>query len=110
MRKRRALISVIVGLFVFFAFTIMAAKPGRGESITVTTYYPAPHGVYKTLKASELILEPLDEAPAEPVEGMIFFSSGKGVDSEDNRIAKGVWICSEGHWYPLMILEERIKE
>lgn len=107
MRKRRVLTSVIVGLFVFFAFTIMAVRPGRGESITVTTYYPAPHGVYKTLKVSELILEPLDEAPTEPVEGMIFFSSGKGKDAEGNRIAKGIWVCSDGHWYPLMIVEER---
>ena len=109
MKKRKFLISVVVGLFVFFAFTVIAAKPGKGEDITVTTYYPSPHGVYKTLKASELILEPLDEAPAEPVTGMIFFSSGKGVDPKGNRIAKGIWICSEEHWYPLMLLEERIK-
>ena len=109
MRSRRILISMILGLFVFFAFSVGAAKLGKGENITVTTYYPSPHGVYKTLKASELILEPLDEAPAEPVTGMIFFSSGKGTDPKGNRIAKGVWICSEEHWYPLMLLEERIK-
>jgi len=110
MKKGRVLISVIVGLFVFFAFTVITAESGKGENITVTTYYPSPHGVYKTLKASELILELLDEAPTEPVEGMIFFSSGEGIDAEGNRIAKGIWVCSDGHWYPLMILEERIRE
>lgn len=110
MRKRRVLISVILGLFVLFLFAGGAAKPGKGENITVTTYYPSPHGVYKTIEASELILEPLDEAPAEPVDGMIFFSSGAGADSEDNGIAKGIWVCSEGQWYPLVILEERISK
>ena len=108
MKKRNFLISLVVGLFVFFAFTVIAAKPGKGEDITVTTYYPSPHGVYRTLKASELILEPQDKVPVKPVDGMIFFSSGKGKDPEGNRITKGIWVCSGEHWYPLMILEDRL--
>jgi len=110
MMKKKFLILVVVGLFVFLTFTVIAAKPGKGEDITVTTYYPSPHGVYRTLKASELILEPQDKVPVKPVDGMMFFSTGKSKDPEGNRIAKGIWVCSGGHWYPLMILEDRISE
>lgn len=75
MRKKKVLVSIILGLFVFFAFVISTIKPVSAENITVTTYYPSPHGVYKALNVSELMLKPLDEAPEDPVEGMIFFQA-----------------------------------
>ena len=109
MKKRRVLIPIILGFFVFSAFIISAAKPGNCENITVTTYYPSPNGVYRTLNVSELLLKPLDQAPEDPVEGMIFFSSGKGKDDKGNKIEKGIWVCANERWYPLMILEERTK-
>ncbi|MDP8290269.1 MAG: hypothetical protein P9M02_04825 [Candidatus Susulua stagnicola] len=109
MRKKKILVSAILGFFVFIAFVVSVAKTGNGENLTVTTYYPSPHGVYKTLNVSELILKPLDKAPKDPVEGMIFFSSGKGEDDMGNKIDKGIWVCSGARWYPLALLEERIK-
>jgi len=110
MKRRIILISIILGLFVFFALNVNAEEQRKGESITITTYYPSPYGVYKTLKTSELILKPLDAAPAEPVEGMLFFSNGEGKDDEGNKIVKGVWVYADNYWYPLMILEKIIRK
>ncbi|MCK4912168.1 MAG: hypothetical protein KAS05_00415 [Candidatus Omnitrophica bacterium] len=110
MRKRKVLVPIVLGLFVLFAFIVSTTKPAIGENLTVTTYYPSPHGVYKALNVSELILKPLDEVPTEPTEGMIFYSTGKAKDDKGNKIDKGIWICSGDRWYPLMLLEERTKK
>jgi len=85
-------------LFMFFIVLLMICPSGFAldqEEITLTTYYPAPHGNYSTLQAESfetdrigvgsgisaptdngvIRLEPRDTAPAEEVPGNIYYQN-----------------------------------
>lgn len=50
--QRKCFLILIISLFCNLALTAFsfAQSTGQGESITLTTYYPSPYGVYKTLR------------------------------------------------------------
>jgi len=45
-------------LIVFLSMTTLAFAQGESEQLTITTYYPSPYGVYKTLR-----IFPYNDAP-----------------------------------------------
>lgn len=66
------------------------------EQLTLTTYYPAPYGAYKTMKADILHVERTQQAEHDSVtkeEGMIICDDG------DNTLKR--WDSSAGDWVPL---------
>lgn len=91
--------AIIIGLFPALA----QAEKEKTETITITTYYPAPYGAYKELRTNQLIITPQDTIPAKPVEGMIFFSNGSVKDEQDELMQKGLWVYMEDTWYPLAV-------
>ena len=94
MKKYVFILFVVIGFISFFSFA---------EDITITTYYPAPYGVYKSVKLHNLVFEPQDTVPDEPTDGMLFFSSGKPKDSKGEPFYRGLWIYFDRHWRPIAI-------
>ena len=106
MSKNGFTISARTVFFVLLVLTFSSIKNTKGESLTITTYYPSPFGVYNRLKTNELIIQPREYPPENPVEGMLFFSTGEDKNSKVSKMPKGIWIYANHHWYPLVLLEE----
>lgn len=69
------------------------------EQVTLSTYYPAPYGVYKQLQAQNLILPPTTSVPQNPAPGTIFYSDGI-VGPPD--FEKGLWMWNGEEWERLI--------
>ncbi|MCX5707442.1 MAG: H-type lectin domain-containing protein [Candidatus Omnitrophica bacterium] len=62
----------VINLFIFIILTCFcSAQNNRTESLTITTYYPAPYGVYKNLR---LVPIPTPIEPADQQGGTLFFN------------------------------------
>jgi len=64
----------IIPVFVFvmsFSFLTYCFAQYGNETITITTYYPSPHGVYGVLT-----MYPRDTVPDNPQQGDMYFNSG----------------------------------
>ncbi|MBN2120438.1 MAG: hypothetical protein JW734_05230 [Candidatus Omnitrophica bacterium] len=98
---RQIVIAVLAGLFFsgFLSFSVFSQ-----EEITITTYYPAPFGVY-----SELRLYPKPSASAvcdASMEGTLYFNDGTGLNGLADygiRVCKGPapdwgWKAIGGIW------------
>lgn len=100
MNSLRVLV-VLIASFMVFSLVL-------GEEIVLTTFYPSPAGVYKSLSAESLevdnlTLKPQGRVPSDPSEGMIFYSTGEARDSEGNTLTRGIWIHAADKWFPLAI-------
>ncbi|MBI5241827.1 MAG: hypothetical protein HY926_15245 [Elusimicrobia bacterium] len=73
----------LIAAALFFGGTV----PLGSESMTMTTYYPAPAGTYRRLTADSVTLRPL-EAPPEGVPGRVYFNSQ---DKAPNVFVDGAW-------------------
>ena len=94
---RRFLAVSIVGvlLFLFSGISCVFAQ----EDISITTYYPAPYGVYKDLQTDNLTYEPQDSEPVacnSECEGLTYY--GK-VDSSDPE--RSIYLCNGSEWIPI---------
>jgi hypothetical protein len=79
---------VFIGMVTFLGITLCFAQ-GEEDSITITTYYPSPYGVYKTLR-----LYPGSKA-ASCNTGEITYDDGFGSDPA------GYYFCDDGgNWQP----------
>lgn len=98
-------INLLAGLLIAVAACVPAYSigPVNTEAITIVTYYPAPFGSYKKLKAEELQFVPRSEVPRDPVEGLVFFSDGTAKDESGKVLIKGIWIFFKQGWLPLII-------
>ena len=74
-----------------------AADAADKEEITLTTYYPAPYGVYEQLYSDTVILEPQNSEPTIRDKGMVFF--GK-IDQTDP--AEGLFVWDGETWLGLI--------
>ncbi len=76
----------IVFFIVFFASVVYS------EDLTITTYYPSPHGSYNELFANYLELGLIDSPPG----------IGSSCDKEGqvlyNRLVKNVYLCDGSNW------------
>jgi len=77
MGKRLVLESLVlvgmVGLVIgFYALSCFAQE---GETITITTYYPSPYGVYNELRANKMVIGESDSGaiPSPDTEGVMIF-------------------------------------
>ena len=80
--------------FVFFILSLTAtcfAQSNYTESLTITTYYPSPYGVYRNLK-----LNPTNEVPTEPAlsAGVMYYDNGKDMIRYYNKT--GAWVNMTG--------------
>ena len=77
-------------LMLFLGINVCFAQ-GPDDSITITTYYPSPHGVYRTLRLYPN--DGIDPAVACTKPGEMYY------DLSDNQ----VYVCdgSSGQWQPL---------
>lgn len=69
MKKVKVLFSVFT-LILTFTFLLSPPAYTQQESITITTYYPAPHGIFSVLR-----LVPRDTEPENPGEGDIYYDN-----------------------------------
>lgn len=74
-----------VGIIIFSTVTAYSAE----ESITLTTYYPSPYGVY-----SEMRLYPKNNPTMPCQEGLMFYSDG----SNPTYLQRGLYVCGAGGW------------
>ncbi|MCK4912595.1 MAG: hypothetical protein KAS05_02600 [Candidatus Omnitrophica bacterium] len=83
-------------LIIFFLISTQVF--GFSENITITTYYPAPFGVYKNLNVSKLIFKPLDEVPTEPTKGNMYYDNQEHALKyySDQKWAGVVWFDNAG--------------
>jgi hypothetical protein len=85
---RNRVILVGVGIFLALVSCVSAQQPAGGaeEKITISTYYPSPYGVYKTLR----LFPNDDNTPDGPCTnaGELYFD-----ESEQQ-----VYVCSDGAW------------
>ncbi len=92
----------ITPLFFVVAFFCFAEE---GEKITITTYYPSPHGVYNEMKTRKLIVGDIDEDS--PERGVIRFESlnsppgGEEGDLYYDSFEHKFMYYAEGSWKPL---------
>ena len=66
--KKIFLVFIFIILFVFSSFA--EDETNQGETIVLSTYYPAPFGVYKQLTTNELIFPPQEVIPPQITEGV----------------------------------------
>lgn len=97
--------------FLFAALSIFIFGFAQAETITLTTFYPSPIGVYKDLeseglKVDSLTIRPQEQLPLNPSEGMLFHSNGKVIDSKGNTLARGIWLYVAEKWFPVTIFHE----
>ncbi|NQT00293.1 MAG: hypothetical protein HQ595_04330 [Candidatus Omnitrophica bacterium] len=84
-------------IFGLIALTGIIIGFAWAEQITMTTYYPAPHGVYQTLQADVVSLVPSAGPPAAaaaPTMGMVYFEDGGG------GVPMGLYYYSGVAWVP----------
>ncbi len=79
-------------LFFILAFSVTVVCFGQSnttESLTITTYYPSPYGVYRYLK-----LSPTDTAPSLPAlsPGVMYYDNRTGYDLIRYYNKTGAWI------------------
>ncbi len=72
--------------FALLASSICLAQSNQTESLTVTTYYPSPHGVYRYLK-----LSPADSPPGTPSPGSMYY----------NNSSDSIWYNDSNSWVEL---------
>jgi hypothetical protein len=89
-----------VGLRLFAAVltVFLGALPAAAESVEMTTYYPAPSGVYQKMTSNAMVLQPQNAAPATPVEGMIYFNAADSM----------MYVYSGGNWGRLLTFSGRV--
>jgi hypothetical protein len=71
-------------LFCIFALSVTStslAQSNQTESLSFTTYYPAPYGVFRYLK-----LSPADSSPASPSPGMMYYDNSSDSIRYNNSI------------------------
>ena len=85
---------------IFFVATLGTLRPypARAESVEMTTYYPAPSGVYQKMTTNAMVLQPQAAAPTTPVEGMMYYNSADSL----------MYIYSGGSWGRLLTFSGRI--
>lgn len=93
---KRKILLVIVGIFFFFGFLSVLGTRLFGEDLTITTYYPAPYGVYKDLKSETLLYDPIAGPPpiacAAGTKGTTYY------DEDDDEVL----VCNGISWNPMM--------
>lgn len=62
---------IVLGIFVFAIADACFAQSNQTRSLTVTTFYPAPYAVYRSLRLSSINEEPTGSA----LNGTIYFNS-----------------------------------
>ena len=89
--KRRLIIFLILSVLILIFSKPAFAQYGN-ETITITTYYPSPHGVYGVLT-----LYPSDSQPDPAItrEGDLYYD--KGTEDPTNR-PKGVYVYNGSVW------------
>jgi hypothetical protein len=65
-------IIVFVVMILFLGITLCYAQEPQEESITITTYYPSPYGVYRTMRLSP------SSRPESCQEGELYYDDGTG--------------------------------
>ncbi len=89
----RRILTPVLALILF----CLPVALGAQESVTITTYYPSPYGVYKNLR-----IFPSDEAP--PAcnannTGLMYFSGNFSGDSGSSYIEpNGMYYCNGANW------------
>jgi hypothetical protein len=81
-------ITVILAFLICITFSAVCAQQNQTESLTVTTYYPAPYGVYKTMRLFPQFSFPQSSfTPGDdcPQEGEVFYRA----DRQDVFICQG---------------------
>jgi hypothetical protein len=78
---------LFMAIFSLFVVSLVYAQSNQSETLTITTYYPSPYGVYRNLR-----LSPSDEPQGSAVQpGVMYF----------NRTDKNIYIYkgpSDGGW------------
>jgi hypothetical protein len=77
---------------------LACAASARAETLEMTTFYPSPQGTYKKVTANSVVLQPQTAAPANPVEGMMYYN---GTD-------KVAYVYNDGAWGRLLIFSGRV--
>ncbi|MBN2097554.1 MAG: hypothetical protein JW714_03630 [Candidatus Omnitrophica bacterium] len=84
-------------IFVLIGLAVISTGLAWAEEITISTYYPAPYGVYRQMTTHISKLEPYDGPPAfisgNEEEGMLYFDDGtinsKGLYYYDEAVPSG---------------------
>jgi len=72
---------ILLCIFALFNTSMSLAQSNQTESLSFTTYYPAPYGVYRYLK-----LNPADSPPASPSPGMMYYDNSSDSIRYNNSI------------------------
>ena len=93
-------------LLILFVNTLCFAQSNYTESLTVTTYYPAPYGVYQNLK-----LNPTDTVPSDSAlsAGVMYYNNSMDVIRYYNNTTwvnmtgegGGYWVLSGNNLTPV---------
>ncbi|MFC1807426.1 hypothetical protein ACFL0T_03545 [Candidatus Omnitrophota bacterium] len=89
-----SIVAMIAVIFLAISNADCAQNQSSGDQITLSTYYPAPHGDYDNLSTDKIRLNPRPDAPNNAQEGDIYYSSGgTKPDGSPSDNPKGVYIC-----------------
>ncbi len=86
---------ILILIFLFFASAVFAQGE---ESISITTYYPSPHGVYSTLRLYPKNVDPFSLPCSASNAGEIYYYSG----NNQLYLCNGTnWVTTGGYWAAL---------
>ena len=80
---------------VLFVFSFSGQTYAQDESLTISTYYPAPYGEYEELSTGRFHLEPRDTRPGGPAIGDIYYDNG-------TTNAEGVYAYTSTGWSQIL--------
>ncbi|MFH1868449.1 MAG: hypothetical protein ABH843_05715 [Candidatus Omnitrophota bacterium] len=95
-------------LILLIVLLIASVAPASEENITLSTYYPAPHGQYKGLSSNTIEidifeLKPSDLRPTGDEKGLLYYDSGnssnKGFTYFDYNINEWGLLAKDAYWH-----------